>query len=137
MAGAIVGRRFSMLLVGAFAVVALVLAAIGLYGVLSSAVAERTREIGIRMALGAGRSDVFRLVTRQSLLMVAAGLLVGLAGALAAGPLLAGALFQVSSRDPVTFTAVPLLLAAVAAVAVWVPARRATRVDPMVALREE
>lgn len=136
-AASIVGRRFSMLLLGGFALIALVLAALGLYGVLTSAVADRTREIGIRMALGARAADVLRLVMRQSIGMVAFGLVLGIAGALATGPLLAGALFAVSARDPSTLVAVPVLLALVALMAAWVPARRATRVDPVVALREE
>ena len=137
MAGAVVGRRFSMLLVGAFAAVALLLAAIGLYGVLSSAIAERTREIGIRMALGAHARDVVGLVLAQSSRMVAAGLALGMAGAAAVGPLLASALFDVSVHDPITFAAVPVALALVSLIAAWLPARRATRVDPLEALRQE
>jgi ABC-type antimicrobial peptide transport system permease subunit len=130
------GRRFSMLLMLAFAVVALLLAAVGLYGVLAYIVGERTREIGIRMALGAEARDVLALVMRQSGAMVLVGIAVGLAGALAAGPLLASALYAVTPLDGTTLTGVPLLIAAVAAVATWWPARRATRVNPVDALRE-
>ena len=130
------GRRLSMLLMLAFAVVALLLAAVGLYGVLAFIVGERTREIGIRMALGAEARDVLALVMRQSGAMVLVGIAVGLAGALAAGPLLASALYAVTPLDRTTLAGVPLLIAAVAAVATWLPARRATRVNPVEALRE-
>jgi putative ABC transport system permease protein len=131
------GRRFSMLLMLAFAVVALALAAIGLYGVLAYIVGERTREIGIRMALGAKGRDVLALVLRQGSVMVALGIALGLAGALGAGPLLSSALYAVTPRDAVTLATVPVLIAAVAGLATWLPARRATRVDPVEALREE
>ena len=126
----------SMLLMLAVAVVALLLAAVGLYGVLAFIVGERTREIGIRMALGAEARDVLALVMRQSGAMVLVGIAVGLAGALAAGPLLASALYAVTPLDRTTLAGVPLLIAAVAAVATWLPARRATRVNPVEALRE-
>jgi putative ABC transport system permease protein len=100
-------------------------------------VGERTREIGIRMALGARAGDVMRLVLRQGALMVTFGIVLGLAGALGAGPLLSSALYAVTPRDAVTLGTVPLLIAAVAGLAIWLPARRATRVDPVEALREE
>jgi putative ABC transport system permease protein len=129
-------RYYSMLL-GLFAAVALVLAAIGIYGVMAYAVAQRTREIGIRMALGAGRPDVLRLIFRQAMLLIIGGLALGLAGAMALTRFLSSELWQVTATDPVTFAAVSLLLAAVAVAACLVPAQRAIRVDPTVALRYE
>ena len=131
------GRRFSMLLIMSFALVALVLSAVGLYGVLAYIVGERTREIGIRMALGAAAVDVLRMVMRQSGAIVALGIGLGLAGALAIGPLLAAGLYGVTAHDGLTLVAVPLLIATIAAIATWVPARRAARVDPVEALRDE
>ena len=131
------GRRFSMLLIMSFALVALVLSAVGLYGVLAYIVGERTREIGIRMALGAAAADVLRMVMRQSGAIVALGIGLGLAGALAIGPLLAAGLYGVTAHDGLTLVAVPLLIATIAAIATWVPARRAARVDPVEALRDE
>ena len=130
-------RRLSMTLMSVFAALALVLAAVGLYGVMSYVVTARTREFGVRMALGAPRAAVLRLVVRQGLLTVVAGLAVGLAGAVAATRLLAGLLFGVKPLDPLTFGAVPAVLLVVALVACWLPARRATRVDPMAALRTD
>ena len=131
------GRRFSMLLIMSFALVALVLSAVGLYGVLAYIVGERTREIGIRMALGAAAVDVLQMVMRQSGAIVALGIALGLAGALAIGPLLAAGLYGVTAHDGLTLVAVPLLIATIAAIATWVPARRAARVDPVEALRDE
>ena len=130
-------QRMAATLVGAFGLVGLLLAAIGLYGILAFQVSSRTREIGIRMALGAAASDVVRGVVRSSLRLLALGTAVGLALALAATRLLSSLLYGVTATDPVTFVGVPLLLAVVALVASYLPARRATRVDPMVALRAE
>jgi putative ABC transport system permease protein len=130
-------RRFTMLLLAWFAALALLLAAIGVHGVLSLGVAERTREIGIRMALGAERLGVVRLVLRQGLTLVLAGLLIGAAAAFAVTRLFSGLLFGVAPTDAVTFAFVSVFLVSVAVVACALPARRATRVDPVVALRGE
>lgn len=130
-------RRFTVLVLGVFAGMALLLAMIGVHGVLSYTVAQRTREIGIRMALGADLRSVRSLVVGQGARMVAGGLLIGLVGALAGARWLASLLYGVAPHDPVTFGAVALGLGTVALVASWLPARRATRVDPMEALRVE
>jgi putative ABC transport system permease protein len=130
-------QRFSMLLQVLFALVALSLAAVGLYGVLAFTVTRRTAEIGVRMALGAERSDVLRMIVRQGMAIVAVALAVGVAGALASGRLLASLLFGVSPADPVTYTIVVGVLLVVALVACWIPARRASGVDPAEALRAE
>ncbi len=130
-------KSFSMLLQVLFAIVALSLAAVGLYGMLAFTVVRRTPEIGIRMALGAQRSDVRRMIVTQGMGIVAIGLALGLGGALAAGRLLGSLLFGVGPTDPLTFIWVPIALAAVAMVACYLPARRASRVDPVVALGAE
>jgi ABC-type lipoprotein release transport system permease subunit len=128
-------RRFTVLVLGAFAVMALLLAAIGIYGILAYSVAQRTQEIGIRMALGAEPGSVVGLVLRGSLTSVALGIGIGLAGAFGATRVLTTFLFGVAPMDPMVNTAAVIVLAAVAWVAGYIPARRATRVDPLVALR--
>lgn len=130
-------RRFSMILLGLFGGVALVLASVGIYGVVSYIVSQRTREIGIRIALGAGRRGVLRMVLSQAGKMVALGVIVGLVASIVLSRLMAGMLFGVSSYDPATCLGVALALSFVALSACYIPARRAMRVDPMVALRYE
>jgi predicted permease len=130
-------QRFSAIMLGAFAVFAMILAAVGVYGVMSYLVTQGTHDIGVRIALGAQRNSIVRLVVRRGMGLAIAGILAGLIGAAALTRVMASLLFGVSAMDLVTFSAVPLILAAIALVATYVPARRATRVDPMVALREE
>ena len=130
-------RRLSMLLIGVFAMVALLLASIGIYGVMSYSVAQRAHELGIRMALGAARGNVLGLVLRQGMTLVLIGLALGIGGAFALTRFLESQLFGVDPTDPATFTIVAVVLASVALVATLVPALRATRVDPLVALRQE
>ena len=134
---AVAQPRFYAVLVGFFAALALLLAGSGIYGLLSYTVAQRRGEIGIRMALGARRGDILGLVIRQGTMLVAAGAVVGLAGAAASSRVLESFLYGVATDDGLTFVAAPLVLAAVAVVACWLPARRATRVDPMEVLRFE
>ena len=129
--------RVGAYLLGVFGLLSLLLAVIGIYGVMSYAVSQRTRELGVRMALGAGQSDVLRLVVGQAVLLAGIGIALGLAISLAATQLVANLLFDVSARDPLTFIGIPLLLAAAATIASLKPAWRATRVDPTVALRAE
>jgi putative ABC transport system permease protein len=131
------GRRFNMLLLAVFAAIALALAAIGIYGIIAYAVTARTHEIGVRLALGAQRRDVMTMIVAQGMAMTAAGTVVGLVAAMLVTRLMSSLLFGVSAADPFTFTAITALLAAVAFVACYIPARRATRVDPLVALRTE
>jgi len=137
MSQSIAPRRFYLILIVAFAVSAIVLAAVGLYGVVAYSVEQRTQEIGIRMSLGAARNDVLKLLLKWALSLVALGVIAGIAGSLAVTRLLSGFLFGITPNDAVTFMAVPLLLATVALLASYIPARRATKVDPMVALRYE
>jgi putative ABC transport system permease protein len=130
-------RRFDAFLFAAFAGLALLLAAVGLYGVLSYGVAQRTREMGIRMALGAGRGDVARLVVGDGFLLVAIGLGIGLAGAFALTRLMSSLVFGITTMDPLSYVGAVLVLAPIALLASYIPARRAARIDPMVSLRVE
>jgi len=130
-------ERLRAALIGGFGLLALVLASLGLYGVLSYSVAQRTQEIGVRMALGARGGDVLWLVVGDGIRLTAIGLALGLAGAFAAARMLKSMIYGVSPTDPLTFIVIPLLLIFVALLACWIPARRATKVDPLVALRCE
>lgn len=129
--------RFLTELLGVFSLTALILASVGIYGVISYSVAQRTREFGVRMALGAGTADVLRLVLGRGLRLTLGGLLIGLIGAVALTRFMSALLFGVTPTDPVTFVIVPAVLALVALAASYLPARRATRVDPLNALRYE
>jgi predicted permease len=129
--------RFRMLLLALFAIAATLIATCGIYGLMAYAVTQRRREIGVRMALGADRRDVLRLVLTRALRIVVAGLIVGLAGAAGVTRVLQTFLFGVTPTDPISFTIVTLLLMAVGLMAAWLPARRATRIDPCAALRAE
>jgi putative ABC transport system permease protein len=130
-------RRFALILFEAFALVALILAATGLYGVLSGSVTERTREIGVRTALGASRHDILTLIVRQGMKLCALGIVIGLVGAAAASRALVTLLFGISPLDLFTYLAVIALLATISSVACWIPAWRAAHVDPAITLRAE
>jgi putative ABC transport system permease protein len=130
-------RRLNVTLLGIFAAVAVVMALIGIYGVISYSVVMRTHEIGIRLALGAQRSDVAKMILLHGLRILGLGLLIGIAGAALATRALSSLLFGIRATDPLTFVAIPVLLAGVALIASYLPARRATHVDPGIALRYE
>jgi len=130
-------ERFNTILLGTFATLAVLLALIGVFGVISYSVSQRTREIGIRMALGARGADVSRLVIREGMLLAGIGIVIGIGGALMLTRLLSSMLFGVKPHDVPTFAAVSALLAGAALLAAWLPARRAAKVDPMIALRYE
>jgi putative ABC transport system permease protein len=130
-------RRFTMTMLGVFAVVALLLAAVGIYGVIAYSTAQRTHEIGVRVALGATRVDVLHMVLRDAVRIGALGTVIGIAAAAAASRLLSGLLFGVSPHDPLTFVALPAGLVVVVLLASWIPARRALAVEPITALRAE
>jgi putative ABC transport system permease protein len=137
MADALSRARFNTLLLGLFAILATLLAAVGIFGVMNYAVTLRTREIGLRMALGAQPAEVLGLVLKQGAVLTLIGIVIGLAGALLLTRLLSSLLVGVDATDPLTLAAIVILLAAVSIIACYIPARRATRVDPMVALRYE
>jgi ABC-type antimicrobial peptide transport system permease subunit len=130
-------RRFQTSLIGLFSLAALILSAIGIYGLMHYFVAQRTNEIGVRMALGARYGNVLALVLRQGLTLAAFGVMAGVLAALGLTHMLSSLLYGVTPTDPLTFAAAPAILLAVAAAACWIPARRAARIDPMLALRQE
>jgi putative ABC transport system permease protein len=136
-AGSLARRRFATILLGLFAGLALALAAIGIYGVMAYLVNQGTREIGIRMALGATPGGILSLVVKQGMMLALYGVGIGLATALAFSRLVSGFLFGVQSIDPLTFAAIALLLGLIALLASYIPARRAARIDPMISLRCE
>ena len=136
-ADSIARPRFNSLVIGIFATVALILSAVGIYGVVSYSVSQRTSEIGIRMALGAQSADVLKFVMSNGIVLSLIGIVIGLAGAFALTRLLDDLLFNMSTTDPATFVSIPLLLLAIVLIAMYIPGRRATKVDPMIALRQE
>jgi putative ABC transport system permease protein len=131
------GRKFSVILISLFGVLALALAAVGLYGVVSYSVTQRNREMGLRMALGAQQGAVLRMVIGEGMKLALAGALVGAMAAAFAGKAIASQLYGLRASDPASFAWAAAMLLAVAMIGAWIPARRATRVDPVVALREE
>lgn len=137
LAASIAERRSNMLLLGAFAVIALILTGVGIYGVISYSVAQRTQEIGVRIALGAQSRDVMTLVMKNGMSLVLMGIVIGLAGSFALTRWMASLLFEISATDSLTFMLTALLLTAIALLACWIPARRATKVDPLIALKYE
>jgi ABC-type antimicrobial peptide transport system permease subunit len=137
LSNSVADRRFNLLLLGCFAAMALLLAGVGVYGVISYLVTQRTREIGIRMALGAQSADVARLFIKQGMAMVMLGVALGSLGAFALTRVMTSLLFNVSANDPLTFACVAVSLLLVALAACYLPARRATRLDPLASLRRE
>jgi ABC-type antimicrobial peptide transport system permease subunit len=136
-AGSLAQRRFSMTVLNAFALVALLMASLGLYGVISYLVGQRMHELGVRIALGAGRKDILRLVVNHGMKMALGGVAIGLIAAFGLTRLMANMLYGVGATDPATFAVIALLLVAVAMAACLVPAWRATKADPLIALRHE
>ena len=137
MSDSLARQRFSTLMLGAFAVFAVILAAVGVYGVMSYLVTQGTHDIGVRMALGASRASIVGMVVRHGLELTVAGIVIGLFGALTLTRVMTTLLFGITATDAVTFATVPVLLGTVAVLASYLPALRATRVDPVVALRDE
>jgi putative ABC transport system permease protein len=136
-ARSLAARRFALAILGIFAIVAFLLACVGIYGVMAYAISQRTGEIGLRMALGARRGDILRVVLNEAVLIVIAGVAAGLLGSLLLTRFLQTLLFDIKPTDPLTFGALTILLAGVALLASFIPARRAIRIDPLLALRHE